>query len=497
MPGIQDVHGGELSARLFGLVADYFDDEQVVGAQPWTRIARSDQLPPAGDWFVWLILAGRGWGKSRTAGEWCLAKGRRYPGARIALVAATYADARDTMIEGESGILACMDPSEMRGGSIDNCYNRSLGEIFMANGSRFKAYTAERARKLRGPQHNFAWADEAAYWSDAYKGPITDTTWSNLVIGTRLPKKRTWDDEYKAQIVVATTPRPVALLHTTDPHPSRAGLMQRDTTIITRGRTVDNLDNLASTYKATVVAPLLGTRLGRQELDGELLEDREDSLWKRDNIDQQRIEPGQLPDLIRVVVGVDPAVSDGETAANTGIIVAGASKDGHGYVLADWSLRGTPMAAMKRVVEAANEFQADRVVAEINNGGDYIGTLLRTVDAGIAYRPVRASRGKAIRAEPVSALYEQERVHHVGSFPQLEDEMVMWAPTDPVSPDRMDALVWAFYDLKDLISGSWLDAYGVSHCEECDHVFLRADKIACPKCNALLPPKEEKGEVPA
>jgi phage terminase large subunit-like protein len=487
------VNGRDLTPRTYNIVADYFDTEDVVGAQPWHRIARKDQLPPDGDWFVWLILAGRGWGKSRTAAEWCLAKARRYPGARIALVAATASDVRDTMVEGESGLLACMDPAEMRGGSIDRAYNRSLGEIFMANGSRFKGYTGETPRRLRGPQHNFAWADEAAYWTDAYKGPVTDTVWSNLVIGTRLPKRRGWDDDYKTQIVVATTPRPVALLHTTDPHPSRAGLMQRETTIVTRGRTVDNLGNLSDTYRATVVAPLLGTRLGRQELDGELLEDREDSLWKRDDIDRQRIAPTDVPDLIRVVVGVDPAVSDGETAANTGIVVAGASKDGHGYVLADWSLRGSPMQAMKRVVEAYNEFQADRVVAEINNGGDYIGTLLRTVDAGIAYRPVRASRGKAIRAEPVSALYEQGRVHHSGSFPQLEDEMVMWAPSDPVSPDRMDALVWAFYDLKDLISGSWYDAYGVTHCDECDHVFLKGDKIACPKCNALLPIEEKEG----
>ena len=489
------VHGRDLNQRSFNLVADYFDTEEIVGSQPWFRVARADQLPPDGNWFVWLILAGRGWGKSRTAGEWCLAKARRYPGCRIALVAATAADCRDTMLEGESGLLACMDDTEMRGGSQDRAYNRSLGELFMANGSRFKAYSAEKSRKLRGPQHHFAWADEAAYWSDAFRGPVTDTTWSNLVIGTRLPKRRGWPEDYQTQIVVATTPRPVALLHTTDPHPSRAGLMQRETTIVTRGRTVDNLSNLSDTYRATVVAPLLGTRLGRQELDGELLEDREDSLWKRDDIDRQRIELSQLPDLIRVVVGVDPAVSDGETAANTGIIVAGASKDGHGYVLGDWSLRGSPMAAMKRVVAACDEFKADRVVAEINNGGDYIGTLLRTVDAGIAYRPVRASRGKAIRAEPVSALYEQERVHHVGSFPQLEDEMVMWAPSDPVSPDRMDALVWAFYDLKDLISGSWLDAYGVTHCDECGNVFVKANKIACPKCNALLPLDEEKEGV--
>lgn len=467
-------------------VADYFENEEVTGRQPWRTIARPDQLAPEGEWFVWLILAGRGWGKSRTAGEWCLEKARRFPGCRIALVAATAADIRDTMIEGESGLLACLDPSEFRGGSIDSGYNRSLAEIILANGSRFKGYTAEKPRKLRGPQHHFAWADEAAYWSDAFKGPITDTTWSNLVIGTRLPIKRGWPKNYQSQIVVATTPRPVALLRSSDTDPSRSGLMQRDTTIITRGKTVDNLANLSETYRATVVAPMLGTRLGRQELDGELLEERENALWKREDIDQQRVDPSDVPDLARVVVGIDPAVSDGESAAQTGIIVAGASKDGHGYVLADYTIRGTPMQAMKRAVEAYEEFQADRIVAEVNNGGDYIGTLLRTVDAGIAYRPVHATRGKAIRAEPISALYEQKRVHHVGSFPQLEDEMVMWAPGDEVSPDRMDALVWTFYDLKDLISGSWLDAYGVVHCHACKHIFLGAGKTACPKCGVRL-----------
>ena len=440
-----------------------------------------------------MFLAGEGMiptHNSRTAAEWSLIKARRFPGCRIALVAATAADIRDTMIEGESGLLACLEPDEFRGGSIDSGYNRSLSEIVLRNGSRFKGYTAEKPRKLRGPQHHFAWADEAAYWSDAYKGVVTDTTWSNLVIGTRLPPRRDWPKDYQSQIVVATTPRPVALLRSTDKDPSRAGLMQRETTVVTRGRTSDNLANLSSTYKATVVAPMLGTRLGRQELDGELLEERENALWKRDDIDAQRMDPSDLPDLVRVVVGVDPAVSDGESAAQTGIIVAGASRDGHGYVLADYTIRGTPMQAMKRAVEAYEEFQADRIVAEINNGGDYIGTLLRTVDAGVAYRPVRASRGKAVRAEPVSALYEQQRVHHAGSFPQLEDEMVMWAPGDSVSPDRMDALVWAFYDLKDLISGSWLDAYGVTTCHSCRNVFLKGDKIACPKCGARIEVEE-------
>lgn len=455
---------------------------------PWERSARPDQLAPPGGWFVWLIMAGRGWGKSRTAAEWAAGKARRYPRCRIALVAATIADARDTMVEGESGLLACLEDAELRGGSQDAAWNRSLGELFLANGSRFKTYSSEKPRKLRGPQHHFAWGDEAAFWTDAHKGTVTDTTWSNLVIGTRLPARPGWDGEYATQICVATTPRPVKLLRAQDPDPARAGLMQRATTIITRGKTSDNLANLSETYKAQVIAPLVGTRLGRQELDAELLDDREDALWRRDWIDADRRAPAPRPDLIRVVVGVDPAVSDGESSAETGIVVCGADRGGHGYVLADCTVRGTPQHVMRKVADAYEEYSADRVVAEVNNGGDYIGTLLHVVDPGIAYRAVTATRGKQTRAEPVSALYEQHRVHHLGSFPLLEDQLCSWAPADPESPDRLDALVWAFTDLKDLIGGSWLSGYGVTKCGKCAQVYLAAPdgkpRDRCPHCGA-------------
>jgi phage terminase large subunit-like protein len=330
--------------------------------------------------------------------------------------------------------------------------------------------------------------DEAAFWTDANKGTITDTTWSNLLIATRLPARRGWDGEYRTQICVATTPRPVALLRTQDPDPARAGLIQRPYTVITRGRTTDNLANLSETYRAQVIAPLVGTRLGRQELDAELLDDREDALWRRDWIDADRGPAAPLPDMIRVVVGVDPAVSDGESSAETGIVVCGAGRDGQGYVLADYTLRGTPQVVMRKVADAFAGHKADRVVAEVNNGGDYIGTLLRVVDPGIAYKAVSATRGKQTRAEPISALYEQHRVHHLGSFPQLEDQLCSWSPLDPESPDRLDALVWAFTDLKDLISGSWLGAYGVTRCGKCGQAYLAGPggtpRDKCPHCGA-------------
>lgn len=456
----------------------------------WRDAARPEQREPAGDWFVWLILAGRGWGKTRTAAELMAEKARRFPGARIALVASTVADTRDTMVEGESGLLTCLRASELRGGAIDAAWNRSLGELYLANGSKFKTYSSEKPWKLRGPQFHFAWADEACFWADAHKGTVTDTTWSNLTIATRLPRRATWPEDYRTQVVVATTPRPVALLRVTDPQMTAPGLMQRENVIITRGRTVDNLENLSETYKANVVAPLLGTQLGRQELDAEILEDRENALWRRDWLDRDRLPPDPRPDMVRIVIGVDPAVTSTEASDLTGIVVAGADRDGHGYVIADHTLRGTPMAAMQKVAWAYEAYEADRVVGEVNNGGDYIGTVLHTVNPDVPYRAVRASRGKETRAEPVSSLYEQRRVHHLGTFPQLEDEMCTWAPGDPSSPDRVDALVWAFYDLKDLISGSWLDAFGVVRCFACGRPFLATvngvPRTKCPNCNATL-----------
>ncbi len=226
----------------------------------WAEVARPEQLPPLGDWQTWLILAGRGWGKTRTGTEYIADLARTYPGARIALVAATFADGRDTMVEGESGLLAVLDDSELKGGNQDEAWNRSMGELFMKNGSRFKIYPSERPRQLRGPQHHFAWCDEAAAWLDAAKGTSKDTTWSNLLFGLRLPGQKTWPAGYRTRIVVTTTPRPVPLIKVPDSvaerEPHRAGIIQRPSTVTTRGKTSDNLANLSEEFRKEVIDPI-------------------------------------------------------------------------------------------------------------------------------------------------------------------------------------------------------------------------------------------------
>lgn len=424
----------------------------------WGAEARPEQIPPDSPWFIWLILAGRGWGKTRTGAEWAAAMGRRYPGARIALVAPTAADGRDTMVEGESGLLSVIADAELRGGTRDKGWNRSLGELFLANGTRFKVFSAEKPSRLRGPQHHFVWADEPAAWQDAYRGaqasPERDVTWSNLVIGARNKAHDDWPAGFRPQIVATTTPKLVRLLKVPDTEaarePAKAGLMQQPHVTVTTGRTDDNLDNLAASYIDTVVTPLRGTRLGQQELDAKLLEDVEGALWTHD-VDKAReegrglIRHGNLPEsgLGRRVLAVDP--SDGEEDSDEyALCVATVDTDGVGYVLHSSGVRLGPTGNVDATARLYEQWECDTVIVEKNHGGGYLPAMLRAKDLPV--RVVSASQGKRTRAEPIAAKYGigMPGVIHVGEHDVLETQLTSYtgAPGQE-SPDRLDALVWA------------------------------------------------------
>lgn len=382
----------------------------------WEAWARSSQLPPTGDWDCWLILAGRGFGKTRTGAEWVRAEVERLGAVRVALVGRTAADVRDTMIEGESGLLSVYPPSERPQ------YEPSKRRLTFANGATATAYCAETPDQLRGPQHHLAWADELASWKHA-------DTWDMLRFGLRLGAR--------PRVVVTTTPRPTRIIKS---------LVADSHVAVTRGVTHENAGNLPRAFLAAILDRYSGTRLGRQEIDAEILDEPEGALWQISIVDAVRVQ--QAPQLWRVVVAVDPAVSSGPRSNETGIVVVGLGDDGHGYVLADRSIRGTPAQWAHAVVDVYQEYQADRVIGEVNQGGDLVEANIRTVDSTIPYEAVHATRGKAKRAEPVAGLYEQGKIHHVGVLSALEDQMTQWSPgaaragEESDSPDRVDALVW-------------------------------------------------------
>jgi phage terminase large subunit-like protein len=386
----------------------------------WAYRARDEQLPPPGDWRVWLLLAGRGFGKTRTGAETVRARIAARLARRIALVAPTAADARDVMVEGESGLLATAPPWDRP------LYEPSKRRLTWPNGAIATLFSADEPERLRGPQHDFAWCDELAAWR-------YPAAWDMLMFGLRLGTD--------PRAVVTTTPRPTKLIR---------GLLADPKVIVTRGRTAENRANLAPAFLAQIVRRYEGTRLGRQELDGELLEDMPGALWQRGVIEAARTTA--RPELTRVVVAIDPAVASSEDADETGIIVAGRDAGGHGHVLADASGRYAPAEWARVAVAAYAAHRADRVVAEINNGGEMVEATLRMIDPNVPFGAVRAARGKVARAEPVAALYEQGRIHHQGAFPQLEDQMCSFTSdfdraTAGYSPDRVDALVWAFTEL--------------------------------------------------
>lgn len=394
----------------------------------WELWAYPAQLPPPGDWRVWMVLAGRGFGKTRTGAEWVRALADSDPQARIALVSSSLADARAVMVEGESGILACSPPD------CRPVFEPSLKRLRWPNGAQALLYSAAEAESLRGPQHSHAWCDEIGKWPLA--GDRASRCWDNLLMGLRLGSDQ--------RIVVTTTPRCVPLVRRL-----LAGC-ERGDTVVTRGTTFDNAAHLPARFLSAMETEFAGSLLARQELQGQLVEDIEGALWSRQLIEQVREAPTNM-DYRRVVLAVDPPASAHGDAC--GIVVAALGPDGIARVLADCSIeRASPERWATAVANAAQEWQADRIIAEANQGGAMVESVLRAADQNLPVRLVHARRDKGARAEPVAALYEAGRVRHAGMFARLEDQLCGMMPGGSYqgpgrSPDRADALVWALTEL--------------------------------------------------
>ena len=394
-------------------------------AHDWRWLARPEQLAPEGDWRIWLMMAGRGFGKTRAGAEWVRSVAESDPAARIALVGATMAEVRAVMVEGDSGLLAVA-------GELRPRWEPSLGRLSWPGGAMAWIYSAAEPEHLRGPQHSHAWGDEIAKWADGVR------VWDTLMMTMRLGRK--------PRIVATTTPRPVPLLR-------RLIENARGDVAVTRGRMEDNRGNLPSDFLAAMDAHYRGTRTGRQELDGEWIDAIEGALFPRELIEEARVEA--MPCAVRrVVIGIDPPAGVGAGVDACGIVVVALGADERAYVLADASVQGlSPEGWARAVAGAAERFSADKVVAEANNGGAMVESVLRA--GGARHLPVKlvhAAHGKSARAEPVAALYERGVALHVGVFRELEDELAGLVSGGDYagpgrSPDRADALVWAMSEV--------------------------------------------------
>lgn len=393
----------------------------------WEFWARPDQLEPKGDWSTWLALAGRGWGKTRAGSEWV--RHRIKKGDKIVhCVAPTKGDVRRVMVEGDSGLLnVCWSGDKTyRGKSIGYpVWSPTNNTLTWENGAKAVFFSAEDPERLRGPQAFSAWTDELCAWRNAQE------TWDMMMFGLRLGRK--------PQVFVTTTPKTTKLLRT---------IIDDDKTLISKGSTFDNSANLAGTFLDAVKKTYEGTRLGRQELYAEVLDEASGALWNRQLLSKCEVEKDDVPQLSRIIVSIDPAVSSNTDSDMTGLVVAGIDVNGVAYVLEDHTDRYTPQQWAAKAIKLYHEHMADRIVAEKNQGGDMVRHTLHTEDDSVPVKLVHASRGKMARAEPVSALYEQGKVKHVKGLNDLEDQMVQWEPLGSTgSPDRLDAMVWAITDL--------------------------------------------------
>ena len=400
----------------------------------WNWHARPNQLIPGTegaastrmDWRFWLALAGRGWGKTRVGAE-TVRTWAEDPQARILMIAPTAEDVYGVMIHGPSGLMSCYPPGNRP------AYNAVHHEITFPSGAVGITRTAMEPERLRGPQFTKFWFDEMAACRYA------EQAWDQIMFGFRIPNPN-------LRGLITTTPKPIKVLK---------ALIKDRRTVVTRGSSDENRANLDTGYVTDVIEPYRGTRLGRQEIDAELLEDVPGALWTRALIDATRMKDMSMvvwDAMLRIVVAIDPAVTSNPDSDETGIVVAGLTQDPnnrlHVIVLDDLSMKGSPLEWARVAIAAFKSRRADRIVGEVNNGGDLVGGNIYGVDPSVPFRAVRASRGKYLRAEPVAALYEQGRVHHVGFFGKLEDQMCGWTPqSGEKSPDRLDALVWAVTEL--------------------------------------------------
>lgn len=404
------------------LLARIGDEGTEAIASDWSLRARAEQLPPPGEWTLWLVLAGRGFGKTRAGAEWVRGIAEQDGGARIALIGATLHEARAVMVEGESGLLA-IAPKGLR-----PRWQPARRRLIWPNGAVASLYGAAQPDSLRGAQHSHVWGDEIAKWHHG------EAAWDNAMMGMRLGSR--------PRALATTTPRPVAIVRR---------LLRSMDVAITRGATLDNRAHLPGAFVDAMVRDYGGTRLGRQELEGAYVDEVEGALWSHELIARCRTDAGDLPEMARIVVGVDPPA--GTRGDACGIVVAGVDGQGIGWVLEDASVeRASPERWASAVVAARDRWQADRIIAEANNGGAMVESVLRAVDAAAPVRLVHATRGKSARAEPVAALYEAGRVRHAGSFARLEDELCGLTAGGGYegpgrSPDHADALVWAMTEL--------------------------------------------------